>query len=120
MELEDNYTNVLHELNIANDNNLKLTDDITSLKNKTHHIDARIGFVEQFKNMQPLKDLQSMKQQIQTIDFQTAKLNQNQFARNQDFLALYNLTTVRFVNAEHRLQTLENFKNFSNLNTKSL
>lgn len=52
-----------------------------------------------------------MKQQIQIIDSQTAKLNQNQFERNQGFLALYNLTTVRFDNAEHRLQTLDNFKN---------
>ncbi|VDI18559.1 Hypothetical predicted protein [Mytilus galloprovincialis] len=120
LELENNYTNVLNDLKIANDKNVKMTIEITSLKNKTQYIDARIGFVEQLKNIQPLKDLQSMKQQIQTIDSQTAKLNQNQFARNQDFLALYNLTTVRFVNAELRIQTLENFKNFSNFNTKSL
>lgn len=41
-----------------------MTDYETPLKNNTHHIDARMKSVKQFENIQPLKDLQSMKQQF--------------------------------------------------------
>lgn len=66
--------------------------------------------VEQLRNMQSLHDLQTVKQQIQSLNAQTKSLSHNQFARNQDFLALYNRTTYGFVQAENCLQ---NFKNVS-------
>ncbi|CAC5383489.1 unnamed protein product [Mytilus coruscus] len=120
LELEQNYTVVLSELKLAKDDNTKMKTQFSLLMNKTRHVDERMNNIEQLKNIQSLQDIQAIKQQIQTINSQTASLSQNQFARNQDFLALYNQTSVGFVHAVTRLQHLESFENVSLTNTKTL
>ncbi|CAG2245680.1 unnamed protein product [Mytilus edulis] len=110
VELEKNYTTLLYELNIAKDANAKMKNQLSVLRNETSSIDDRVKSVEQLRNIQSLQDLQTVKQQIQSLNAQTKSLSQNQFARNQDFLALYNQTSYGFVEAENRLQ---NFKNMS-------
>lgn len=109
-ELENNYTTLLYELNISKDENGKMKNQLSILKNETSAIDDRVKNVEKWRNIQSLQDLQTVKQQIQSLNAQTKSLSQNQFARNQDFLALYNQTSYGFVQAENRLQ---NFKNVS-------
>lgn len=97
MKLKNNYTtvHVLYELKFAKVENNKFQNQFTSLKNETNEIDDRVSNIEQFKNIQSLQDLQTVKQQIQRITAQTASLSHTQFARNQDLLAPYNLTSVR-------------------------
>lgn len=113
LELENNQTNVLSELKMAQKDNKKLKDQISLLVNETYHVDERMKNIEQLKNIQSLQDLQTVKQQIQSIDAKTASLSRNQFARNQDFLALYNQTSFSFLKADNRLQHLESFRNGS-------
>lgn len=113
LELENNQTNMLSELKIAQQDNKKLKDQISLLVNETYHVDERMKNIEKLKNIQSLQDLQTVKQQIQSINTKTASLSQNQFARNQDFLALYNQTSFSFLKADNRLQHLESFRNVS-------
>ncbi|CAG2245681.1 unnamed protein product [Mytilus edulis] len=120
LELKQNYTTVLSELHMAKDDNMKIKNQLSLLMNASHHADERMNSIEQLKNVQSLQDMQAIKQQIQTINSKTASLSQNQFARNQDFLALYNQTSVGFVHAVTRLQHLESFENVSLTNTKIL
>lgn len=75
--------------------------------------------IEQPKNVQSLQDMQAIKQAIQTINSLTAVLSQNQFARNQDFLSLYNHTSFGVVQANSRMHYLESFENVSLTNTKN-
>lgn len=118
MELEKNYSTVLYELQIAKEENTNMKHRFSLLMNETYRVAERVKQVEQLKNVQSLQDLQTIHHQIQSINAQTLSLSQNQFARNQDILALYNQTSIRFVNAEDRLQNLENLSNLSLTNTK--
>lgn len=117
-ELENNYTTVLYELQIAKDENANMKHRFSLLINETYRVDERVKQVEQLKSVQSLQDLQTIHHQIHSINAQTLSLSQNQFARNQDFLALYNQTSIRFAHAEDRLQNLENLSNSSLTNTK--
>ncbi|VDI18562.1 Hypothetical predicted protein [Mytilus galloprovincialis] len=118
MELENNYTTVLYELQIAKDENANMKHRFSLLMNETYRVDERVNQVEQLKKVQSLQDLQTIHNQIQSITAQTLSLSQNQFARNQDFVALYNQTSVGFVQAVSRLKHLESFQNVSLSNTK--
>lgn len=113
LELENNYTAVLSEIRLTKDENKKLKNQLSILMNKTYYVDERVNNIEQLKHMQSLQDLKTIKQQIQSINSRTAVLSQNQFARNQDFLALYNQSSVGFAHAVTRLQRLESFENES-------
>ncbi|VDI79888.1 Hypothetical predicted protein [Mytilus galloprovincialis] len=113
LELKTNHTDMLSDLTIAKNENRKMKDQLSLLINETRHINERLKNIEDLKNIQSLIDLQTVKQDIMTINSQTAALSQNQFARNQDFLALYNETSSVFVQANNRLQHLESFRNVS-------
>ncbi|VDI18560.1 Hypothetical predicted protein [Mytilus galloprovincialis] len=118
LELESNNTAVLSEIGLTKDENKQLKTQLSTLMNKIFHIDERVNNIEQLKSIQSLQDLQTVKQQIQSIKSQTAVLSQNQFARNQDFLALYNQSSVGIAHAVTRLQHLESYENESLTNTK--
>lgn len=118
LELESNNTAVLSEIGLTKDENKQLKNQLSTLMNKIFHIDERVNNIEQLKSIQSLQDLQTVKQQIQSIKSQTAVLSQNQFARNQDFLALYNQSSVGLAHAVTCLQHLESFENESFTNTK--
>ncbi|VDI64472.1 Hypothetical predicted protein [Mytilus galloprovincialis] len=127
LELENNFTAVVYELKIARyenekmktvilslkNENMKMKNQFSMLMNETHHVDVRVKSIEQLKILQSLQDLQTVKQEIQTIDSQTATLLKIQIGRNQDFLALYNKTSFDFIQADNRLQHLETFQNVS-------
>lgn len=127
LELENNFTAVVYELKIARYENEKMKTVILSLKyenmkmknqfsmlmNETHHVDVRVKSIEQLKTLQSLQDLQTVKQEVQTINSQTATLLKNQIERNQDFLALSNKTFFGFVQVDNRLHHLESFQNVS-------
>lgn len=109
---------MLYELQIAKDEKPNMKHRFSLLMNETYRVDERVKQVEQLKNIQSLQDLQTVHHQIQSITAQTLSLSQNHFARNQDFLALYNQTSVGFVQAVSRLKHLESFQNVSLTNTK--
>ncbi|CAG2235720.1 unnamed protein product [Mytilus edulis] len=65
-----------------------------SLKNKTSVLENKMDTINNLKAVQQLQDLHSVQNQIQEISTKTHTLVVNEQARNQDFLALYNLTTA--------------------------
>lgn len=77
--------------------------------------------ISQLKAVQQLQDLHSVQNQIQEISTQTHSLSVNEQARNQDFLALYNLTTVYGMKLHDlEIQTVDKLKKHANDQNKTI
>ncbi|XP_071174593.1 uncharacterized protein [Mytilus edulis] len=89
--------------------------------NKTIALGLKITQLEQLQSIKQLQTLQTLQDQVQTFDSRINLLTSHEQARNQDFLALYNLTT----SSKHELENKMNKqykaieKNLSNLTSES-
>ncbi|XP_071174592.1 putative leucine-rich repeat-containing protein DDB_G0290503 [Mytilus edulis] len=116
--LKQEITNLHRDLNKVE---TKCNDKTNSAVNKTLALEEKIGKLEQLKNIDQLQTLQTLQGQVQTFDSRINLLTSHEQARNQDFLALYNLTTSSKHELENKmnnqLQSIE--KSLSNLISES-
>ncbi|XP_063448220.1 uncharacterized protein LOC134727764 [Mytilus trossulus] len=84
----------------------------TVLQNKSILMDQEISKLKQLGSIQPLKEIKTLQQSVQTITAQTNSLSMKERARSQDFLALYNMTTNSLneleVRTHSKINQLEN------------
>ncbi|CAG2227903.1 unnamed protein product [Mytilus edulis] len=99
----------------------KCDAEINIAVNKTLALGQKITQLEQLQSIKQLQTLQTLQGQVQTFDSRINLLTSHEQARNQDFLALYNLTT----SSKHELENKMNNqykaieKNLSNLTSES-
>ncbi|XP_076111151.1 uncharacterized protein LOC143079606 [Mytilus galloprovincialis] len=96
-ELELKYSAVQAELTVKE-------QMYNSSVNETLALAEKIKKLEQLKNINQLQTLQKLQAQVQTFDSRINFLTSHEQARNQDFLALYNLTT----SSKHELKSQMN------------
>ncbi|CAG2230777.1 unnamed protein product [Mytilus edulis] len=88
-----------------------------SAVNKTLALAGKIHKLEQLQNINQLQSLQTLQGQAQTFDSQINLLTSHEQARNQDFLALYNLTTSSRHELEYKMsnqfQTIQKNQNLT-------
>ncbi|CAG2242356.1 unnamed protein product [Mytilus edulis] len=88
----------------------KFSNEIETLKRKVEMLD-------QLKVIQQLQDISALQMKVDKIDSQTHSFAVNQQARNQDFLALYNLTIANGNSLKaHEIYQHNILKNMNNIN----
>lgn len=63
-----------------------------AFENRTAELKNSLQELKQLKNIQQLQSLNNLNENFQKIDYSVSSLKSHEQARNQDFLALYNLT----------------------------
>ncbi|VDI04045.1 Hypothetical predicted protein [Mytilus galloprovincialis] len=120
--LQTKYNQINKELQLVK-NNTKHLDDLQTglyndvrtnlsivgresavLRNKSILVDQEISNLKQLGSIQPLQEIKSLQQTVQTISAQTNSLSIKERARSKDFLALYNMTTSSLTDLELRTQ----------------
>ncbi|XP_076111176.1 uncharacterized protein LOC143079621 isoform X1 [Mytilus galloprovincialis] len=100
---------------------IKCDAEINIAVNKTLALGQKITQLEQLQSIKQLQTLQTLQGQVQAFDSRINLLTSHEQARNQDFLALYNLTTSSRHELENKmnnqLQSIE--KSLSNLTSES-
>ncbi|CAG2193055.1 unnamed protein product [Mytilus edulis] len=93
----------------------KCEAEINIAVNKTLALGQKITQLEQLQGIKQLQTLQTLQGQVQTFDSRINLLTSHEQARNQDFLALYNLTTSSRheleYNMNNQLQTIQKNQN---------
>lgn len=105
LELEENNTRLTDSLKSLQ---LKYDSLISALTNKTSELKGSLHELQQLKNIHHLQTVNNLQQKVQTIETFVNSLRSHEQARNQDFLALYNLTTHsqdQFQNSNSRSRT---------------
>ncbi|VDI07092.1 Hypothetical predicted protein [Mytilus galloprovincialis] len=112
--LKQEISNLHRDLHIVE---TKCNDKTNSAVNKTLDLEEKINKLEQLKSIDQLQILQTLQGQVQTFDSRINLLTSHEQARNQDFLALYNLTTSSKHELENKMniqfQTIEKNQNMS-------
>ncbi|XP_063441991.1 myotubularin-related protein DDB_G0290005-like [Mytilus trossulus] len=120
-EIAENYTKLQKSMANLEKNLLevqtKCDAEIIFAVNKTLALGLKITQLEQLQSIKQLQTLQTLQRQVQTFDSRINLLNSHEQARNQDFLALYNLTTSSKHELENKMnnqfQTIEKNQNMS-------
>ncbi|XP_063442070.1 uncharacterized protein LOC134722382 [Mytilus trossulus] len=107
---------------VENSNNvlgvkLKALED--KLDNKSIELSRDVLDLKNLKNIEPLRNLYSMQQQLHSVSAQTQNLLVNEQARSQDFLALYNKTRILETKVTTQFRNLENNQNVISANLTS-
>ncbi|CAG2198137.1 unnamed protein product [Mytilus edulis] len=114
LDLLDTKIAVIEKNNATNQDILKLEEknkaleqrrESAVLRNKSILVDQEISNLKQLGSIQPLQEIKTLQQTVQTISAQTNSLSMKERARSQDFLALYNMTTDSLNNLEVRTQS---------------
>lgn len=109
VDLERKYEDLERKYSQMKSNNNEfnvMKSQLVSVQNKTSEISKDVIVLRQLGNIKPLQEIQTLQLAVQTVSAKTHALSVNEHARNQDFLALYNLT-------------LDSKRAFSELNTNT-
>lgn len=93
-ELEDNFTRLedkLHKLQIQY--TIQQTELVKS-KDKTDLLENDLSVLKNLQSIQQLQSLHSLEQSVQIINSKVNVLRSHELVRNQDFIALHNLTGI--------------------------
>ena len=113
LQLVKNKTEYLDELSLVQTGlfNEVLTNvsvqgrESTVLRDKFILFDQEMSNLKQLGRIQPLQEIKTLQQTVQTISAQTNSLSIKERARGQDFMALYNMTTSSLNDLEVRTKT---------------
>ncbi|CAG2231708.1 unnamed protein product [Mytilus edulis] len=87
------------------------------LRNESVLVSQEISNLKQLSSIQPLQEIKSLQQKVETISAMTNSLSMTERARSEDFLALYNMTTSSMndlqVRTQRKMKQLENDYNTS-------
>ncbi|CAG2231679.1 unnamed protein product [Mytilus edulis] len=113
-EMEQNYTLLKQAHEVLQQKFSLQESEIITLRKTSVELEKKISVIEQLKTINQSMDLHQIQNKMQQLQQITSLLKRNQNARNQDFLALYNLTLM----SEKKLQ--EQFENNQNLTNKKV
>ncbi|CAC5396678.1 unnamed protein product [Mytilus coruscus] len=114
-EIAENYTKLQEAMATQDKNTANLQQDLRRIQtkceaeiniavNKTLALGQKINQLEQLQSIRQLQTLQTLQGQVQTFDSRINLLTSHEQARNQDFLALYNLTTSSRNELENKMK----------------
>ncbi|CAC5396679.1 unnamed protein product [Mytilus coruscus] len=130
-EIAENYTKLQEVMATLDKNTANLQQDLLRIQtkydaeinfvvNKTLALGLKITQLEQLQSIEKINQmqtLQTLQRQVQTFDSRINLLTSHEKTRNQDFLALYNLTTSLRHELENKMnkqfQTIEKNQNIS-------
>lgn len=112
--MEQNYTLLKQSHEVLQQKLSLQKSEITTLRKKSVELEKKILVIEQLKTINQSMDLHQIQNEMQQLQQLTSLLKRNQNARNQDFLALYNLTLM----SDKKLQ--EQFENNQNLTNEKV
>ncbi|CAC5395852.1 C1QL [Mytilus coruscus] len=93
-ELEVNLTFLQEKHKLLQSSYVRQKDQLEFLKNTTTEVLKELADLKQLKCVNQTLDLRVVNSKIQSLEQKTNLLTNNQNARSQDFLALYNMTRV--------------------------
>lgn len=85
--------------------------EITTLRSKSVALEKKVSVIEQLKTINQSFSLHNVQNEVQELKQTTSLLTNNQNARNQDFLALYNMTLTSDQNIQEQFIQLESHQN---------
>ncbi|CAC5395879.1 unnamed protein product [Mytilus coruscus] len=89
------------------------------LQNTTLELSKKVSKLEQLKSINQALDFRAIQNKVQSLDQKSILLTNNQNARNQDCLALYNVTQVIDNLFKKHIQSFETSRNETLLNIES-
>ncbi|XP_071135088.1 uncharacterized protein [Mytilus edulis] len=93
-DLEMNLTILQEKHRLLQISYVRQKDQLDLLKNTSAQVIKELSELKQLKSVNQTLDLSVVKSRIQSLEQKTDLLTNNQNARSQDFLALYNVTRV--------------------------
>ncbi|XP_071177348.1 uncharacterized protein [Mytilus edulis] len=87
--LWENYTHLQNKLDEIQ---MNFTKELAQCKNKIMGHEKELSDLRTLKNIQPLRDVTIVKNQLQSVNTELHALSVSDHARREDFRALYNLT----------------------------
>lgn len=127
-ELEVNLTILQEKLRLLQISYVRQKDQLDLFKNTTAEVMKELAELKQLKGVNQTLDLHVVQSKVQSLEQKTNLLTNNQNARSQDFLALYNVTIatnnnvnkmgIHFTNqisSQERRQNATTFKYFDDL-----
>jgi hypothetical protein len=92
-QLEQNNTDLRTNFKTLQKKYNEQQAEMMVLKNKTYLLEHKLAALEQLKSVNQLQSLVTLQKKVQTMDSSVMSLLRQEKARDQDFLALYNITT---------------------------
>lgn len=122
-ELEDNFTRLEEKLHKLQDQNAIQQTKLLKSKDKTDLLEHELSSLKNLQSIQQLQSLHSLEQSVQTISSKVNVLSSHELVRNQDFIALHNLTGIQFTKLEKQTGNLTSriediFREANNTNTQ--
>lgn len=93
-ELGFNFTLLQQENKLLRDRFGYQESETKRLQNTTIELSKKVSDLEQLKSINQALDIRAIQTKVHSLEQETSLLTSNQNARNQDFLALYNVTQV--------------------------
>ncbi|XP_063401904.1 uncharacterized protein LOC134686161 [Mytilus trossulus] len=100
-DLELNLTILQEKHRLLQISFVRQNDQLDLLKNTSTEVIKELSEIKQLKIVNQTLDLRVVQSKIQSLEQKTALLTNNQNARSQDFLALYNVTRVTDANVQN-------------------
>ncbi|XP_076079017.1 uncharacterized protein LOC143049162 [Mytilus galloprovincialis] len=130
-ELEVNLTILQEKLRLLQISYVRQKDQLDLFKNTTAEVMKELAELKQLKGVNQTLDLHVVQSKVQSLEQKTNLLTNNQNARSQDFLALYNVTLatdnnvnkmgIHFTNqilSQERRQNATTFRYFDDLTNR--
>ncbi|CAC5418718.1 unnamed protein product [Mytilus coruscus] len=93
-ELEDNFTRLEEKLHKLQDRYIIQQTELVKSKDKTDMLEHELSSLKKLQSIQQLQSLHALEQSFQTISSKVNILSSHELVRNQDFIALHNLTGI--------------------------
>lgn len=121
-ELLVNYTYLQNKLEEIQ---MNFTKELAQCRNKIIEHGKELGELGTLKNVQPLRDITLVKNQLQSVNSELHALSVSDHARREDFRALYNLTVNGQKDTQEQLREqnasiAQRFNHFGNTENSSL
>ncbi|CAC5395854.1 C1QL [Mytilus coruscus] len=107
-ELGVNHTLLQQENKLLRDKYSYQESEMKRLQNTTVELSKKVSDLEQLKSINQSLNLRAIQNKVQSLEQKSNLLTNNQNARNQDFLALYNMTQVADKNVNELQHMFEN------------
>ncbi|CAC5380019.1 unnamed protein product [Mytilus coruscus] len=107
-ELGFNHTLLQQENKLLRDKYSYLESEIKRLQNTTAETSKNISELQQLKSINQALDFRAVQNKVHSLEQQSNLLTNNQNARNQDFMALYNVTKVSNKHVDELQQSFTN------------
>lgn len=110
-ELGANHAILQQENKLLRDNYRYQENEMTRLQNTTVELSKQVSELKQLNSINLAIDFRAIQYKVKSLEQKSDLLTNNQNARNQDFLALYNVTQVTDNLFTKHLQNFETIRN---------